>query len=230
VNVDLPKWPVLLVKGKKITPEQADRVILRTSWLHVVDSSNRKWNSEVKKVFSIRGKEKLWCTDWEEWDRISARVGSLDLNYLHNDRIRSSSVSGPDGWCGWDGRIGCSGISLTSKWPEVADIQAEWSAIAHAFPFLELTAQLARVEWDDSPGGWITGHTPLVTWDVGRGAAALRDDAGPLLFPLRTEPETPEEIDAQVRRVLSPCGDVGVRVRRLRDAVRRCERNTRKGK
>lgn len=226
----LPKWPVLLVTGENITREQADLVVLRTSWLSGISSSHRKWNSEVKKVFAIRTKDTLWAADWREWKEVEARLGVLDIAYLNNDRIRSAHVSGPHGWCDWNGTIGCAGISLAGKWPEVGEIHQEWAMISHAFPFLKLTAQLARVEWDDSPDGWITGHTPLVTWDVGRGTVEMRPEPGPLLVPVRTEPETPEEIDAQVRRLMSPPGDIGVRVRRLRDAARRCERAAARGR
>lgn len=228
--IELPKWPALVVKGRRITQEQADKVIVRTSWLMGVDSEERKWNSELKKVFGIRHGERLWDTSYEEWESIAERLGVLDISYLTNSRIRSADASGPDGWCAWDGTIGCAGLSLMAKWPEVSDIHTEWRTIAHAFPFLDLTAQLARVEWSDKGDGRVSGHTPLVTWDVANGAVSLRDDPGPLLAPIRKGNETPEEFEQQIQRMMRRGSDIGVSARRLREAVRRCERAARKGK
>lgn len=228
--IQLPKWPTLLVTGDKITPEQADRVIIRTTRLGGIYSSSRKWDSDVKKLFAIRSREKLWRVPSEEWETVARRVGSLDLRHLSNERIRSSSVIGPNGWCDWDGRIGCAGISLTEKWPEVEEVDKEWSKIAHNFPFLRLTAQLVHEEWEHSPSEWSTRYTPLVAWDVRNGTAELRSDPGALLFPPQELWETPEDASERVQRLAQPGSEIGVSVSRLRNAVRRCERDATKGK
>lgn len=225
VKVELPKWPVLLVKGDKVTPEQADKVIIRTTSFHYLYSNDRKWNAEVKKVLGIRQKESLESTPYDTWEAFERRVGTLDLQYLLNDRIATCNALGPYGWCAWDGTIGAWGMSLGSKWPEVEEVDQEWRTIAHAFPFLRLTAQLARVEYDyDIPE--ISGHTPLVTWSVARGAVEMWDEPGPLLRNIPGELSTEEEIKHYSR----PGVDIGVSPKRLAEAVRRCERETQKGK
>lgn len=225
MKVELPKWPVLLVKGDRITPEQADKVIIRTSIFHCLYSNDRKWNAEVKKVLGFHQKESLCRTPYDTWEEFERRVGTLDLQYLLNDRIATSNALGPYGWCAWDGTIGAEGMYLAGKWPEVEDIEGELRTIAFTFPFLRLTAQLARVEWDyDIPE--ISGHTPLVTWSVARGAVEMWDEPGPLLREVPGELSTEEEIKHYNR----PGADIGVTPKRLAEAVRRCERETQKGK
>lgn len=225
MKVELPKWPLLLVKGDRITPEQADKVIIRTTRFHYLYSNDRKWNAEVKKVLGLRQKESLEHTPYDTWEEFERRVRVLDLRYLLNDRIATSNAIGPYGWCAWDGTIGAEGMHLKGKWPEVENVTREWRNIAHAFPFLRLTAQLVREEWGyDIPE--ISGHTPLVTWSVARGAVEMWDEPGPLLRNVPGELSTEEEIKLYYR----PGVDIGVSPKRLAEAVRRCERETQKGK
>jgi hypothetical protein len=221
----LPKWPVLLVKGKRITPEQADVVIIRTTMLQLLSSNDEKWDRYVKQAFGIRENVKLSQVSYAAWDEMTVRLGGMDLEYLPNARISTHNVSGPYGWCNWDGTIGTNGMNLMSKWPEVGEIHEEWGNIAAAFPYLDLTAQLVHEQWDHNTGA-VTGHVPLVTWTVARGAVEMHDEPGGLIRPVRED----EDTDTVVRRMMRRDAEIGVHYKRLTRAVRRAENATRKGK
>lgn len=223
--VTLPKWPRLLVTGKRITPEQADLVIVRTTMLQYLPSNDRQWDRYMKRALGLREDVKLSQVSYETWDALSERLGVLDLQYLLNERISTCNVDGPYGWCNWDGTVGTDGMGLMAKWPETGEIHEEWAHIAAAFPYLDLTAQLVREEWDHDTGV-ITGHTPLVTWTVARGAVGMHDEPGDLLRPVREDDDT----DTAVRRMMRRDAEIGVHYKRLTQAVRRAENATRKGK
>lgn len=222
---ELPKWPVLLVTGKRITPEQADVVILRTTMIQTLWSNDKQWDRYVKRAFGLRENAQLSQMSYETWEAARKKLGVLDLEYVVNDQISTCNVRGPYGWCTWDGTVGTDGMSLMSKWPKVGEVHEEWGRIAAAFPYLDLTAQLVREEWDHDTGV-ITGHTPLVTWTVARGAVEMHDAPGSLIRPVRED----EDADTVVRRMMRPDAEIGVHYKRLTGAVRRAENATRKGK
>lgn len=218
--VELTKWPTLLVKGRTISPEQAELVIIRTSWLAGLHKENNRWSREVRRAFQIQDMD-----NYRQWEKVAARLGVLDLEYLHNDQLLSCYVGGPRGWCNWAGHIGSAGMSLTGKWPEVGEVHEEWTNLAHAFPFLHLSAQLVHREWDYSTQEPLLKQTtPLVTWDVGNGAAEMRTDPGPLLREIRDDVG-----DEALQRMTKPGGDLGAHWTRVRSAVRRCERAAQEG-
>lgn len=223
--IELPKWPRLLVKGKRITREQADVVIIRTTSLRGLHCNDDRWNRYVKQAFQLYKEPNLiWASD-EAWTDLERRLGVLDLQYLDNEQVSTVNVEGPCGWCWWDGTVGADGIGLGSKWPRVGEVWEEWQKIATAFPFLSLTAQLVRTEWNYDTGE-ITGHTPLVTWTVEQGEATLHDEPGDLI---RSVPEE-EDVETAVRRGMRRDAEIGVHHKRLTEAVRRCERAVEKGK
>lgn len=223
--IDLPKWPRLLVRGKRITSEQADKVILRTTMVEFLSCNNDRWNRYVKQAFRLyRERDLLWVSH-ETWDDVRNRLGVLDLQHLRNDRIASISTDGAHGWCNWDGTVGTGGMSLAGKWPTPGEVHEDWQKIAGAFHFLDLTAQLVREEWDYD-AGLITGHTPLITWTVGRGGVEMHDEPGDLIRPVQEE----EDTDTAVRRLMRPDAEIGVHHKRLTAAVRRTENAARRGK
>lgn len=218
--MELPKWPTLLVKGRRITKEQADLVIIRTTFVDFMGCNNERWNRYVKKAFRLYKYDRIHRVPWEKWDELRARLGVLSLQYLTNHRISSTSVGGPHGWCDWDGTVGTDGISLMSKWPSVEEIHEEWTTIAQAFPFLELEAQLVQEEWDE-PYEERNDLIPLVRWTVSGGVAKMHPDPGELLCPLGED----EDVEEFVARFLRPDAEIGVHHRRLTSAVRRALRN-----
>jgi uncharacterized protein YeaC (DUF1315 family) len=161
---ELTKWPRLLVTGQPITEHQADEVLIRTMNPWLLQVNDRDWHAAVAAVLGLE----LNQHGYADPDSIRAairRYGVLNLQYLYTSRIASSWIGGPHGWCNWDGRIGCSNYNI-GKWPDEETVTAEWEAIAAAFPFLHLTAQLITDEG--------AGHL-VAEWRVAGGHAELRD-------------------------------------------------------
>jgi hypothetical protein len=153
----LPKWPALLVKGEKVTPEQAKEILIRTDSFSF-SSNDHTFSAELNHiVYDVKGKswslhedlQKHFGFDWNEaWNYTEEKqkeVGVLDLQYLHNSQIVSSWIGGPHGWCDWNGNIQTSNYNI-GKWPSIEEVYEEWVLIAKTFPFLKLRAQLMNCE------------------------------------------------------------------------------------
>lgn len=147
------KWPHLLVAGQPVTEAQADDILLRTMggyWF----TNDRGWRRQVAAILGVPLDKhddfdwravKAWCDD----------VASPDLNHLGNDRVMSSWIGGPKGWCDWDGTIGCGNYNI-GKWPAIEEVEEDLAAIAAAWPFLDMRIQLVDDEEGDGPlcGEW----------------------------------------------------------------------------
>ncbi|WP_267716679.1 hypothetical protein [Streptomyces sp. CoH17] len=140
--MEYDKWPRLLVEGEKVTEEQANEIIIRTTEFGYLMSNDREWKSQV---FEILGVE----TDNHNYPRMRwinearQKVRSLRLNYLYNSRIMSSNLVGPHGWCNWDGSIKTYNYNI-GKWPSQSEVLCELEEIAHAFPFLQMRVQIVN--------------------------------------------------------------------------------------
>lgn len=211
---DLPKWPRLLVAGEPVTREQANEILIRTeSWLMVLN--DRDWEETVNGLAAEYGfpvmprwGERSGGTAASYWEKLKAwrqKMGVLSLEYLSNARIASPWVGGPKGWCAWDGRIGCSTYNV-GKWPTLEQLTAEWEAIAAAFPYLKLHAQVLEVDEEEGVG------PALATWAVMGGRAALVEPVGEVAPVLDLT-----DLDVLVR--LMPGGERGVTAERLREAL-----------
>lgn len=225
-DVKLPKWPRLMVRGKNIRPEQADLVILRTtSFAGGLTTGNRKAQGVLRRTF---GTTATSSSDefWDQWDKAATELGALDLQYVWNDHLASHHIDGAHGWVSWGGQVFSRGMGLMSKWPTVGEATGEWRQIAHAFPFLELKAQLVEEQWDENYER-VIAHRPLVTWSVGGGAVELHQDPGTPMFPPLEETAT-EQFDR--RFVNGRPRETSVHKRRLRTAVERCRRRTAQGR
>lgn len=136
-SIGLPKWPALLVTGKRVTLDQAIEINFRTasSWWSTNDKEFLEFIAESIGA-SIEGYGYLNFTQEmrEKW-------GHLSLEYLCNSNIVSSYIGGPHGWCSWDGHIFANSYNI-GKYPSVVEVHSEWEQIAKAFPFLSLRCQL----------------------------------------------------------------------------------------
>jgi hypothetical protein len=173
----LPKWPRLYVAGDPVTPEQADLILVRTNGPRF-HTNDEKWNDMVARTFGLPIEGRV---THEEEEEVIRRFGMLDINHLNNGRISSTYAGGPNGWCDWDGTIGCVEGHLHCKWPSVTDVFSEWNMLARAFPFLRLTAQLTTDGWED--GGDGTTRRVLVQWEV-KGGMVHMVTPGPLVHPV----------------------------------------------
>lgn len=134
------KWPGLLVKGEKVTKDQAAEIIIRTSEWPV--SSN---NTKADEIFNnLIGPPK-------EFKKGLSYVKPLKLNYLSNERITSCWIGGPKGWINWDGTVFANNYNI-GKWPSVQEVTEDWTTIAENFPFLNLRCQVLDCEAVTSDG------------------------------------------------------------------------------
>lgn len=154
------KWPRLLVTGQPVTEEQADEILIRTDSWHMM-ANDRGWAQQLCEVAAefgypppcgSRASTEENLARWRKWDTWTTNLGVLDLGYLNNDRIISSWIGGPHGWCDWDGTIGCTTYNI-GKWPSTDELTKEWQTIAAAFPYLTLTAQVVEDEGEGALAG-----------------------------------------------------------------------------
>lgn len=225
---DLTKWPRLLVQGENVTQEQAREILIRTTVPAYLSGNDREWNAIVGEVTGFR--EEVWPEhgtpeaqdpqlrtawfkrQWEATDVRAQELGIISLNYLYNMRIASTYIGGPYGWCDWDGSIGCSTYNV-GKWPSHAEITDEWTRIAAAFPFLDLTAQLIPNEGEDTE--------PAGQWRV-KGGRAVMQAPGELLKGSQVVPSN-QVGSSDFLKVLRPFGERGVSRMLLELAVREVE-------
>lgn len=175
-TVDLTKWPRLLVTGDPVTEEQANEILIRTDdWW--ISGNDRAFTVAVAQVAAEFGRPLDTFGRAGEWAAVRdwcARMGVLDLCYLNNHRVMSAWIGGPHGWCDWAGRIGCANYNI-GKDPSVEAVHDDWTAIAEAFPFLHLRAQLVPDEGE--------APHPAVEWLVRGGKAHLVESIGLLAPP-----------------------------------------------
>jgi len=212
--IDPGKWPRLIVAGQPVTEAQADEILIRTCVLYYLHCNDHDWDHIVARI--VFKDERAAEHDFP-FQRMRDRVeelGVLNLAYLETYRISSSWIGGPRGWCDWDGRIGS--VYNVGKWPSVEEIGDEWSQIAAAFPYLDLTAQLVSGEGI----GQLCGQ-----WRVKDGVAAA-EAPGELLVPPAQQEKAADAAIAHffAERLFNPGSERGVSPERLQRAVDRVER------
>ncbi len=207
---DLTKWPRLIVipeRPEPLTREQANEILLRTNgpYFHTND---RAWEKAVADVLGIPMSLKhlagfsYWDMPYSAAAEWYKSIGGVGLHYLVNSRIMSSWIGGPHGWLDWDGNLGCSTWNI-GKWPSYEEVQEDWSAIAAAFPYLDLHAQLITDEGE----GEVAGQ-----WRVVGGQAAMVEPV---------ERFRPRELSeaAVLARFVGRYAERGVDLERLREAA-----------
>jgi hypothetical protein len=159
-EIGLPKWPALIVKGNRVTENQAKEILIRTDGFYF-SSNDKEFEREInfliygfrendlheaaKKAFGFVGYNDFY--EWKDTKEEPYRI--LELTYLNNSRIISSWIGGSHGWCDWSGNIGCCNYNI-GKWPSVEEVYKDWSDIAKNFPYLDLTCQLLDSEAGES--------------------------------------------------------------------------------
>lgn len=153
INVELPKWPQMIVTGDTISSNQALEIIRRTDNFFTNGGGNyHGWNDKVEKLTKMVNVFNFEHGDYDQlykarkyWEM---RWGYISCEYVQNDWISCCYILGPHGWCHPDGKIGyCDNIG---KWPSLCDIQGDWEKIAKEFPFLNITATLMDSESEQS--------------------------------------------------------------------------------
>ena len=164
---NLPKWPCLIVTGKKVTEEQAAEIIIRTNRWHGYTGNDDQWNKIISEATGIK-LDKYECADFDSVESFKEEYNVLDLGYLHTYCISTSYVGGPHGWCNWFGNIFSNSHNI-GKWPNAEEILEEWSIIADAFPYLDLRSQLYSGEQCEE------NTYPVVEYVVKDGKAIIQD-------------------------------------------------------
>lgn len=186
LNVNLPKWPTLIVTGDKVTETQAAEIIIKTSRavpeFHYASNDDRM-NQRAADLFGVPADDGPQFPNDEKdrdgplhrayyaythereaaLDDLNKRLRLIQLTYLHNSRIASCYVGGSHGWCDWDGTIRTSSYNI-GKWPSVEEVLEDWQAITTAFPFLNLQCQLCNHEAGYPEEGQING--PVVHFHI----------------------------------------------------------------
>ena len=233
-NLNLPKWPALVVVGKPVTGEQAAEIIIRTDSMHFscnewefkrqlhaafydIEISDRSYGSEERAIKQKLGLDpddrSSWNVYWDHTEKVKMETGQIDLEYLNNDQVVSSWFGGPHGWCDWQGRIGCWNYNI-GKWPSVETVFREWQRIAKAFPFLDLTCQLMNHEVDceeyvdDIPG-------PVVEFRVKSGRVTMKEPRSVLQRPSHGD-------ESQFMKVFMRGGERGCTIDQFKRAVDGC--------
>ena len=202
----LPKWPAMVVKGRNVTLEQAAEIIIKTD-SHLPDfkyaGNDDALAKKMNELFGIPwesygGKDFDHNTYWNTKQRLSNKLGCIELAYLTNDRIISSYVGGPHGWCNWQGNIFTNSYNI-GKWPEVEEVAQDWGNIAEAFPFLELQCQLfSEEQCSDEP------TISLVTFNVKKGHVTV-------LPTTEQGYDTPvDDFQSNMVSLLSPGREIGI--------------------
>lgn len=156
-KIGLPKWPGFIVTGKAVTKEQAMEIIIRTTGM-CFSSNDRQFEKLLYNFLGIKvDKDSYFRPEWEDVEKIETELGSIRvknnntggditrIEYCDNHRVLSCWIGGPHGWIDWNGKVGCDNYNI-GKWPNAEVVQAEWKAIAKAFPYLDLKCQLLSGE------------------------------------------------------------------------------------
>jgi hypothetical protein len=147
-SIGLPKWPQMFVWGTPVTPDQAKDIIFRTdrfltSMSQFGGGNNHSWNEWAWECLGIKDlimdeSQGNWRYKVKVLEARSKEMGHIPTEYISNDWASCSFMGGPHGWCHPDGTLGYN--DNVGKYPDAEDLLADWTALAYAFPYLDLTA------------------------------------------------------------------------------------------
>jgi hypothetical protein len=145
MNVELPKWPQMLVKGSCINPDQAFDIILRTdefltSTYKYSGGNNHEFNQWYRDISNLW----MYEDDVDVQRELRAKLGFIYTEYVCNEWASCSFIYGGHGWCNSYGHIYYE--DNIGKWPKVSEVVNEWTLIAKAFPYLNVVISLMSGE------------------------------------------------------------------------------------
>lgn len=168
----LPKWPAFTVYGKRVTAEQAMEIIIRTDYVFgYISCNDRDWIRQIARVIGLPLTDDFLGYDDKALRAFAEKIGHISTEYTSNHRVMSSYIGGPHGWIDWSGNVFCNSYNI-GKWPSVEEVFNEWSKIAEAFPYLELTNQLFSGE-----AGSDEEIHPVVEFEVKGGKVEIKEPA-----------------------------------------------------
>jgi hypothetical protein len=221
----LPKWPAFVVKGKKVTREQAMEIIIRTDSLHFSTNDHEFAKQLFEATYGLKAKKGMCHISLYDFFRkenstfefqkmqdlentVKLELGNISnaLSYIDNQQIVSAWVGGPHGWCSWDGYIGCNTFNI-GKWPSIEEVLKEWKIVAKTFPFLELKCQLFSGEQCEEDE-----NEPLVEYAIKNGKVRMYLPKEVLDYPK-------DDLDMSILRMTSPYGERGCDILKVKNAL-----------
>lgn len=153
------KWPMLIVKGNKVTEDQALDIIFRTNNYYIYGNDRNFREQMLRHIYEdISGSKYQEVDKSKKVDHVtrhyyqSTVVGAIEhklnvinLEYLNNSRIDTPYIFGRHGWCDWNGNIQCANYNI-GKWPQIEEVNDDLLKIAQAFPYLTFKMQLTSCE------------------------------------------------------------------------------------
>lgn len=206
-DLELPKWPMLLVVGKAITKDQAAQVLIRTGSFYF-SSNDKQFCMQLCNVSDMEWKD--YAPKGEGMQANTIKYQVLPLTYLQNHQVTSSWIGGPHGWCDWNGNIRCHTFNI-GKYPSIKEVYTDWSKIAEAFPFLNLKCQLFDKESSEE------GGIPVVEFSIENGEVDLYLPEAPLLPYEFIQGNDMSEVFT--KRMFDPYGERGCMVEQFKYAL-----------
>ena len=175
----LPKWPQMIVTGKRVTVDQAKEIIFRTdSFLSDAsdysggNARNFNRNYRTKAGLDLLSVERKYPeghtyrdVDWEKQETLREALEFIHTEYVTNNWGSCAFIFGPHGWCHPDGTI--LYVDNIGKWPELESVYDDWAKIAEAFPFLDLNVTLMNKESCEDDG------IPVINFRVANGKVII---------------------------------------------------------
>ena len=91
-NVNLSKWPAMVVVGNSVTPEQAKIILVRTMSPYI-STNDRVFEADINRAMGIKDSQSE--ARYESIREVSKRYGMLNLEYLQNHQVASCYIGGP---------------------------------------------------------------------------------------------------------------------------------------
>lgn len=206
----LPKWPAMIVRGEKITEEQVWELIIRLSnyrysWFN--PNGGMGLVNEFREAAFLVPYEQSFDKLRHELDLPQEKVTQLTRRHIAEENqlwdeginalreieyfglssmVSSSFAFGCYGWVSWNGEFDQPSYNI-GKWPDAEEVESEWKAIAHAFPFLDITCQLCTKEaneYDNDPLAYQDDVVIQFKIKDGEVSTSVEDfeDLGPMKF------------------------------------------------
>jgi len=169
-NIDLPKWPHCIIKGKKVSVDQAKDIIFKLDRYFTCDI--KPHSNDMKHILNrYRRRSGLYLFDdcydiikkmgpkspstsvygydhgllMTMHERIQDYLGVCDdLEYIKCDIADSCYIGGPNGLVDPSGNIHFD--KNIGKYPSVEEVHKELLYISKTFPFLDMTVSLYDIE------------------------------------------------------------------------------------
>jgi len=206
MSIILPKWPALVVSGNNVTKEQAKEIIIRTGPAYLC-SNDKDFERQIYEVMGISLEEEneYSCRpNFDDIDKVSKDLKILPLEYMRNQRVLSTWIGGPHGWCSWDGVIFANNYNI-GKWPSCDTIFEELVTISQAFPFLDMSCQLFSGETYEE------GTKCVVQFDVYDGLVDV-------IEPRRLAPPSSDSVMDNIHNLRNPLRERGCTIEQFIDA------------